>query len=48
MTQSPTPIHETVREHYAGRIKNSTSCCEPDRSCSTPNNLYPVDLQKVP
>ena len=44
MTQSPTPIHETVRDHYAGRIKNAASCCGPDRSCGTSNNLYPVDL----
>ena len=29
MTQSPTPIHETVREHYAERIKSSASCCGP-------------------
>lgn len=38
MTQSPTPIHEAVREHYAERIKRSTSCCSPE------SNLYPVDL----
>ncbi|MDP1714736.1 MAG: arsenite methyltransferase [Anaerolineales bacterium] len=44
MTQSPTPIHETVREHYADRIKKSASCCGPDRSCGTSNNLYPEDL----
>ena len=44
MTQSPTPIHETVREHYADRIKNSASCCGPDHSCDTSSNIYPVDL----
>jgi SAM-dependent methyltransferase len=44
MTQSPTPIHETVREHYAERIKNSASCCGPSDCCDTSNNLYPVDL----
>jgi SAM-dependent methyltransferase len=44
MTQSPTPIHETVREHYAERIKNSASCCNSDACCSTESNLYPVDL----
>lgn len=44
MTQSPTPIHETVREHYAGRIKNSASCCGPNHSCDTSSNIYPVDL----
>lgn len=44
MTQSPTPIHETVREHYAERIKNSASCCGPDNCCDTSSTLYPVDL----
>jgi SAM-dependent methyltransferase len=44
MTQSPTPIHETVREHYAGLIKNSASCCGSDPCCSTDSKLYPVDL----
>ncbi len=37
-------IHETVREHYAERIKNSASCCGSDACCSTENSLYPVDL----
>ena len=41
MTQSP--IHETVREHYAERIKSSASCCA-DNCCSPENNLYPADL----
>ncbi|MEK6753831.1 MAG: arsenite methyltransferase [Chloroflexota bacterium] len=44
MTQSPTPIHETVREHYAERIKSNASCCGPDNSCDTSSNLYPIDL----
>ena len=44
MTQSPTPIHETVREHYAERIKSSASCCGPDKCCDTSSNLYPIDL----
>lgn len=44
MTQSPTPIHETVREHYAERIKNSASCCGPSDCCDTSSNLYPADL----
>lgn len=44
MTQSPAPIHETVREHYAERIKNSASCCG-SSDCSSPNNiLYPEHL----
>jgi SAM-dependent methyltransferase len=38
------PIHETVREHYAERIKNSASCCGPSDCCSTESRLYPVDL----
>jgi len=41
---TPTPIHETVREHYAERIKNSSSCCESDACCSPESSLYPVDL----
>ena len=44
MTQTPTPIHETVREHYAERIKNSASCCGPDNCCSAESSLYPADL----
>ena len=44
MTQTPTPIHETVREHYAERIKSSASCCGSDNSCDTSSNLYPIDL----
>ncbi len=51
-TQSPTPIHETVREHYAERIKNdilsqskgSASCCGADNCCDTTNSLYPEQL----
>ena len=42
MTQSP--IHETVRKHYAERIKSSASCCGPSDCCSTESRLYPVDL----
>jgi arsenite methyltransferase len=46
MTQSPTPIHEVVREHYAQRIKSNASCCGSSSSdcCSTESNLYPADL----
>lgn len=44
MTQNPTPIHDTVRQHYAERIKNSASCCGPANCCDTSSNLYPVDL----
>lgn len=44
MTQTPTPIHETVQKHYAEQIKKSASCCGPDSGCSTDSNLYPTDL----
>ncbi len=44
MTQSPTPIHDVVREHYAERIKSNASCCGPSDCCSTDNALYPADL----
>ena len=45
MTQSPIPIHEAVREHYADRIKNSASCCGGSSDCcSTESSLYPTDL----
>ena len=44
MTQNPDTIHETVREHYAERIKKSASCCGPDSSSTSESNLYPVDL----
>jgi len=41
---TPTSIHETVREHYAGRIKSNASCCGSDNCCTNESNLYPVDL----
>jgi SAM-dependent methyltransferase len=41
---STTSIHETVREHYAERIKSSASCCGSDACCPTDGNLYPADL----
>jgi SAM-dependent methyltransferase len=45
MSQTPTPIHATVREHYAEVARNSSSCCGPNSSCCEPENkLYPVDL----
>ncbi len=44
MTQSPNPIHDAVREHYAERIKSSASCCGTDSCCAPESNLYPVDL----
>ncbi|MBE0672899.1 MAG: arsenite methyltransferase [Anaerolineales bacterium] len=47
MSQSPTPIHETVREHYAERIKSSASCCGSDNCCSPESNLYPADLLTI-
>ena len=44
MTQTPTPIHDVVREHYAERIKRKDSCCGDSSCCSTDSNLYPADL----
>ncbi len=44
MTQSPTPIHDVVREHYAERIKSNASCCGSSDCCTTDSNLYPTDL----
>ncbi len=44
MTQTPTPIHETVQKHYAERIKNSASCCGGSDCCSADSSLYPEDL----
>jgi len=38
-----TTIHETVREHYAERIKSNASCCD-DNCCSPESKLYPEDL----
>ncbi len=39
-----TPIHDTVREHYAERIKSNASCCGTDSCCAPESNLYPLDL----
>ncbi len=44
MTQTSTPIHETVQKHYAERIKNNASCCGPSDCCSADSSLYPADL----
>src|SRR5215216_7653841 len=45
MTQTPTPIHETVQKHYAERIKSNASCCGPSSDCcSAESSLYPADL----
>lgn len=45
MTQTPTPIHETVRKHYAERITSSASCCGGSSDCcSSESSLYPADL----
>jgi arsenite methyltransferase len=44
MTQTPTPIHETVQKHYAERITNNASCCGPSDCCSAESSLYPTDL----
>jgi len=47
MTQTPSPIHESVREHYAESARNTESCCEPGSSsdcCDPQNALYPAEL----
>lgn len=44
MAQSPTPIHEAVREHYAERIKKSAPCCATESGCTPESELYPVGL----
>lgn len=51
MTQTPTPIHDVVREHYAERIKSNASCCGPQDSasgcCSAESSLYPEELLTI-
>jgi ubiquinone/menaquinone biosynthesis C-methylase UbiE len=47
MTQSPTQIHDTVREHYAERARQADSCCGPDSAsacCDSKNVIYPDEL----
>mgnify|MGYP001767051627 CR=1 FL=1 len=44
MTQTPTPIHEAVREHYAERARKGDSCCGGSSCCDSQNMLYPADL----
>jgi len=38
MPQSPTPIHDSVRRHYAAQARSKQSCCGGE------NNLYPAEL----
>jgi arsenite methyltransferase len=44
MSQTPTPIHESVRAHYAERAIKSDSCCGDSSCCDSTNTLYPADL----
>ena len=45
MTQSPDPIRESVREHYAAQARGSQPCCGDSSSCcDSKNALYPVEL----
>jgi len=47
MSQTPTPIHEAVREHYAERARQSDSCCGSSDCCGAQTKLYPADLLKT-
>jgi SAM-dependent methyltransferase len=47
MSQTPTPIHEVVREHYAAQIKTNASCCGDSGCCSADSSLYPADLLAI-
>ena len=38
MTLKPTPVHDSVREHYARQARAGTSCC------GSTNTLYPAEL----
>ncbi len=42
MSQSPTPVHDAVREHYAERARSADSCC--GSSCGCSNDLYDEKL----
>jgi arsenite methyltransferase len=38
MAHSPTPIHESVRQHYSAQARSGQSCC------NSGNSLYPEEL----
>lgn len=45
-----TPVHETVREHYAEQARSAGSCCETDSAsdcCDSQNILYDQDLLSI-
>jgi SAM-dependent methyltransferase len=45
MTQSPDPIRNIVREHYAAQARSGSSCCgDSSGSCDSKNTIYPVEL----
>ncbi len=44
MIQNPTPIHESVREHYAARARVSDPCCGSSDCCESKNKLYSEEL----
>jgi arsenite methyltransferase len=45
MTSSQTPIHDSVREHYAAQARSGNSCCgDTSNCCDSENTLYPTEL----
>ncbi|MBN1303940.1 MAG: arsenite methyltransferase [Anaerolineales bacterium] len=44
MSQAPDKLHDTVRDYYAERARNTDSCCSSAQCCKTKNVIYPEDL----
>lgn len=44
MNSTSEKIHQTVREHYAERIKADSSCCGPEAECECQSEFYPAEL----
>ena len=44
-TQTPTPVHKAVQEHYGNLAKEAGSCCEiTSGKQAAQNMLYPQEL----